>query len=424
MLSLAFIREHEAVVRAGARKKGEEAPIDEILTLDTQRRQLQMQLDQLLWAQKQGSEAMRKGGAPHLREPLREQREQIKSIEKKLSPIDAQLNDLLLMVPNVPHESVPEGKDEQGNVVVRTWGEQPRFPYAPRTHYDLGEHLDILDFPRAAKISGARFAVVKGLGAALERALISFMLDVHIREHGFTEIAPPHLVRREAMVGTAQLPKFEEDAFRVEKQDLFLIPTAEVPVTNLYREEVLDGARLPIRHVAYSACFRSEAGAAGKDTRGYLRLHQFNKVEMVSVVRPEASLDELERLTGYAEAILQALQISYQVKLMCTGDMGFAQWKKYDIDAWSPGLKRYLEVSSISTFGEFQARRANIRFRDGKGKPQYVHTLNGSGLALPRTMAALLETYQQPDGTVLIPEPLVPYLHGLERITPPKEPVS
>jgi seryl-tRNA synthetase len=424
MLSLAFIREHEALVREGARKKGEEAPIDEILALDRERRAVLQEVEAHKARQNQLSAQGATARDEKLLAELRTMRAEIKALEARLTPIDARLNQMLLLVPNVPHESVPEGRDEQGNVMVRTWGEQPRFPYVPRTHYDLGEHLDILDFPRAVKISGARFAVVKGLGAALERALISFMLDVHIRQHGFTEIAPPHLVRREAMVGTAQLPKFEEDAFRVEKQDLFLIPTAEVPVTNLYREEVLDGARLPIRHVAYSACFRSEAGAAGKDTRGYLRLHQFNKVEMVSVVRPETSLDELERLTGYAEAILQALQISYQVKLMCTGDMGFAQWKKYDIDAWSPGLKRYLEVSSISTFGEFQARRANIRFRDGKGKPQYVHTLNGSGLALPRTMAALLETYQQPDGTVLIPEPLVPYLHGLERITPPKEPVS
>ncbi len=419
MLSLAFIREHEQLVRAGARKKGIDAPIDEILALDTRRRQLQMQLDQLLQAQKQGSDAMRKGGGPELRETLREQRDHIKSIEQQLSPIDSRLNDLLLLVPNVPHESVPEGRDENGNVTVRTWGQPVAFPYPPRTHYDLGERLDILDFPRATKISGARFAVVKGLGAALERALIGFMLDTHTRRHGFVEILPPQLVRREAMIGTAQLPKFEEDAFRVDKRDLFLIPTAEVPVTNLYREEILDGARLPIRHVAYSANFRSEAGAAGKDTRGYVRLHQFNKVEMVCFVRPAESLAELERLTGYAETILQALQISYRVVLMCTGDTGFAQLKKYDIDAWSPGLGRYLEVSSCSTFGDFQARRANIRFRDGQGKPQYVHTLNGSGLALPRTMAALLETYQQVDGSVLIPEPLVPYMHGLERIPLP-----
>ncbi len=419
MLSLAFIREHEQLVRAGARKKGIDAPIDEILALDTRRRQLQMQLDQLLQAQKQGSDAMRKGGGPELRETLREQRDHIKSREQQLSPIDSRLNDLLLLVPNVPHESVPEGRDENGNVTVRTWGQPVAFPYPPRTHYDLGERLDILDFPRATKISGARFAVVKGLGAALERALIGFMLDTHTRRHGFVEILPPQLVRREAMIGTAQLPKFEEDAFRVDKRDLFLIPTAEVPVTNLYREEILDGARLPIRHVAYSANFRSEAGAAGKDTRGYVRLHQFNKVEMVCFVRPAESLAELERLTGYAEAILQALQISYRVVLMCTGDTGFAQLKKYDIDAWSPGLGRYLEVSSCSTFGDFQARRANIRFRDGQGKPQYVHTLNGSGLALPRTMAALLETYQQADGSVLIPETLVPYMHGLERIPLP-----
>lgn len=424
MLSLAFIREQEALVREGARKKGVDAPIDEIVRLDDQRRAHQTQLDQLRWAQRHGSQEMQKRREPARLEDLRRQREQIKSIEQQLSSIEERLNALLLEVPNPPHESVPEGRDESGNVTVRKWGQPAAFPYPPRTHYDLGERLDILDFPRAAKISGTRFAVLKGLGAALERALITFMLDTHTRGHGFVEILPPQLVRREAMIGTAQLPKFEADLFRVDKRDLFLIPTAEVPVTNLYREEILDGSRLPIRHVAFSANFRSEAGAAGKDTRGYLRLHQFNKVEMVCFVRPEESLDELERITGYAESILQALQIPYQVKIMCTGDMGFAQWKKYDIDAWSPGLGRYLEVSSCSTFADFQARRANIRFRDGQGKPQYVHTLNGSGLALPRTMAALIETYQQADGSVLIPEPLVPYMHGLERITPPALRVS
>jgi seryl-tRNA synthetase len=424
MLSLAFIREHEALVREGARKKGEAAPIDEILTLDRERRAVLQDVEARKARQRRLSAEMASQKDEALAAELRGMREKIKELDERMAAIDAHLHELLLLVPNVPHESVPEGQDENGNVTVRTWGQPAVFPYPPRTHYDLGERLDILDFPRAAKISGTRFAVLKGLGAALERALISFMLDTHIRQHGFVEILPPQLVRREAMVGTAQLPKFEGDAFRVDKRDLFLIPTAEVPVTNLYCEEILDGAHLPIRHVAYSANFRSEAGAAGKDTRGYIRLHQFNKVEMVCFVRPEESLNELERITGYAESILQALQIPYQVKIMCTGDMGFAQWKKYDVDAWSPGLGRYLEVSSCSTFADFQARRANIRFRDGQGKPQFVHTLNGSGLALPRTMAALLETYQQADGTVLIPEPLVPYMHGLERITPPKQRVS
>jgi seryl-tRNA synthetase len=301
-------------------------------------------------------------------------------------------------------------------VVVRTWGTPATFDFEPRPHHELGEALGIFDFERAAKLSGARFAVLRGDGARLQRALITFFLDVATVDHGYTEVAPPYLVRRECMTGTANLPKFEDEAYRTD-DDLFLIPTAEVPVTNLYRDEILDGNALPISHVAHTPCWRREAGAAGKDTRGYIRLHQFDKVEMVRFTTPERSLDELELLTGHAESLLQRLGISYRVLLMCSGDMGFAQWKKYDVEAWAPGMQRWLEVSSCSVFGDFQARRAGIRYRPAPGeRPQYVHTLNGSGLALPRTLDAVLETYQQRDGTVLIPDALRPYMGGKERI--------
>jgi seryl-tRNA synthetase len=319
-------------------------------------------------------------------------------------------------VPNPPHESVPAGKDEADNVVVRTWGEPAHFDFEPRTHYEIGEALGIFDFERATKLSGSRFAILRGDGARLQRALITFFLDVATGEHGYSEIAPPYLVRRSAMVGAAQLPKFENDAYKTD-DDLFLIPTAEVPVTNLYAEEILDGAALPIAHVAYTPCWRREAGAAGKDTRGYIRLHQFDKVEMVRFTTPERSLDELELLTGHAEALLQRLGIAYRVLLMCSGDMGFAQWKKYDVEAWAPGMQRWLEVSSCSVFGDFQARRAQIRYRTGDGdRPRFVHTLNGSGLAVPRTFDAVLETYQQADGTVVVPAALQPYMGGAARI--------
>jgi seryl-tRNA synthetase len=296
------------------------------------------------------------------------------------------------------------------------WGEQKEFPFKAQPHYELGVRLGLFDFERGVKVATSRFLFLKGAGARLERALLNFMMDLHIREHGYAEVLPPQLVNRAAMTGTAQLPKFEDDSFRVEKRDLFLIPTAEVPVTNLYRDELLDFQQLPIRHVAWSTNFRSEAGAAGKDTRGYVRLHQFNKVELVKFVEPSTSMDELESLVVDAEAVMRRLELPYRVLLMCTGDMGFAQWKKYDIEAWAPGELRYLEVSSCSNFGEFQARRANIRFREKNGRPQFVHTLNGSGLALPRTVAAVLENYQQGDGSVMVPMALRPYMGGLERI--------
>ncbi len=416
MIPLQRLRENPDLIREGARLKGEDAPIDEVLELDAAARRLRTEVEGMRAAQKQASSGIR--GAPDgaQREALAALKQRIQAGESDLAALDARIDDLLLYVPNPPHGSVPFGTGEDGNVVVRTWGTPATFDFEPRPHHELGEALGIFDFERAAKLSGARFAVLRGDGARLQRALITFFLDVATVDHGYTEVAPPYLVRRECMTGTANLPKFEDEAYRTD-DDLFLIPTAEVPVTNLYRDEILDGNALPISHVAHTPCWRREAGAAGKDTRGYIRLHQFDKVEMVRFTTPERSLDELELLTGHAESLLQRLGISYRVLLMCSGDMGFAQWKKYDVEAWAPGMQRWLEVSSCSVFGDFQARRAGIRYRPAPGeRPQYVHTLNGSGLALPRTLDAVLETYQQRDGTVLIPDALRPYMGGKERI--------
>jgi len=418
MLSLSFIREHPDLVKEGARKKGEPAPVDEILQLDQQRRELVTKLEQLKAEQNRRSAAMAKSRDEAAVEALRRMREEIKSLEQQAAPIESRLNALLLEVPNPPDASVPEGRDATGNLTIREWGVKERKAptFAMRPHYELAERLGIIDVERAVKVTGSRFVFLKGAGARLERALLNFMMDLHIRDHGYTEVLPPQLVNRASMTGTGQLPKFEEDAFRVEKRDFFLIPTAEVPVTNLYRDEILDGKELPVKHVAWSTNFRSEAGAAGKDTRGYIRLHQFNKVELVKFVEPSSSMEELESLVKDAESVLQRLEIPYRVLLMCTGDMGFAQWKKYDLEAYCPGEDRYLEVSSCSNFGDFQARRANIRYRDKGGKPQFVHTLNGSGLALPRTVVAIIDNYQQEDGTVRVPTALRTYMGGLDVI--------
>lgn len=416
MIPLQRLRENPDLIREGARLKGEDAPIDEILELDAAARRLRTEVEGMRAAQKQASSGIR--GAPDgaQREALAALKQRIQAGEVELAALDARIEDLLLHVPNPPHETVPFGTSEADNVVVRSWGTPAQFDFEPRSHYDVGEALGLFDFERAAKLSGARFAVLRGDGARLQRALGTLFLDIATLEHGYTEVAPPYLVRRESMVGAAQLPKFEDQAYKTD-DDLFLIPTAEVPVTNLYREEILDGALLPIAHAALTPCWRREAGAAGKDTRGYIRLHQFDKMEMVRFTTPERSLEELELLTGHAEKVLQRLGIPYRVLLMCTGDMGFAQWKKYDVEAWAPGMQRWLEVSSCSVFGDFQARRAGIRYRPAPGeRPQYVHTLNGSGLALPRTLDAVLETYQQRDGTVLIPDALRPYMGGKERI--------
>jgi seryl-tRNA synthetase len=416
MLALNFIRENPELVRQGARRKGEPAPVDEILELDLEHRRLRGEEEAARGEMNARSARRDPGALAPVREELGRLKARIQDLQQQRKLVQEQLEQQLLLVPNVPHDSVPDGASDEENVVVRTWGEPPRFGFTPRTHYNLGEALGILDFERAVKIAGSRFALLRGAGARLERALSWLMLDLATREHGYTEVSPPYLVSRDCMVGTGNLPKFEEDAFHVVEGDRFLVPTAEVPVTNLYRNEILDAEQLPIRHVAWTPCWRSEAGAPGKDTRGYIRLHQFSKVELVKFVRPEGSLEELESLVADAESVLQALGLHYRVRLMCAGDMGFAQWKKYDLDAWAPGLNRFLEVSSCSVFGDFQARRAGIRFRAGQAKPEFVHTLNGSALALPRTFDCLLETYQTERGTVELPEVLWPYLGGLTEI--------
>ena len=416
MLSLSFIREHPDLVKDGARKKGEPAPVDEIVQLDAQRRETLTRLEQLKAEQNRRSAAMAKARDQAAIDALRGLKDEVKALEQKLAPIDARLNALLLEVPNPPDPSVPEGKDLSANPTIRESGLDRKLAFTPRSHYELGERLGLFDFERGVKVATSRFYFLKGAGARLERALLNFMIDLHVREHEYAEVFPPFLLNRAAMTGTGQLPKFEDDAFRIEKKDLFLVPTAEVPVTNMYREEILAASELPIKHVAWSTNFRSEAGAAGKDTRGYIRLHQFNKVELVKFVEPERSSAELELLVKDAEDVLQRLELPYRLILLCTGDMGFGQSKTYDLEAWSPGENRFLEVSSCSNYNDFQARRANIRYRRKDGKVDFVHTLNGSGLALPRTVVAILENYQQEDGTIRVPTALRSYMGGLDVI--------
>ncbi len=347
--------------------------------------------------------------------------ERIKTLEDGLRSVEERLIDLVLRVPNVPHATVPIGKDPESNVEVRRWGKPPGMTAPARPHWEVGEALGILDFDRAAKIAGARFAVLTGAGARLERALINYMLDLHTTQHGYREVLPPLMVNRQALIGTGQLPKFEEDLFRLRDEEYFLIPTAEVPVTNLHRDEILNERILPLRYTAYTPCFRREAGSYGKDTRGLIRLHQFNKVELVTFTKPGQSYDELERLTGHAEAILQGLGLHYRVVTLCTGDMGFSAAKTYDLEVWLPSQQQFREISSCSNFESFQARRAGIRFKDQSGKKdmkaEFVHTLNGSGLAVGRTLVAILENYQQPDGSVLVPEALRVYMGGIERMS-------
>jgi seryl-tRNA synthetase len=414
MLPLELIRKDPERVRRAAELKGEPAPIDEILRLDRVWREHLHEAESIKAEQNRLSKEFAKSRDESLKASLREMAERAKTELIEAEAAKSQLDGFLLLVPNLFDESVPVGESEAENVVIREWGSKPDLGFAARTHYDLGEALGIMDFERAARVSGSRFAFLVGEGALLERALTQFMLDVHTREHGYTEVLPPALVNGAAMVGTANLPKFGGDLFKVEGHDLWLIPTAEVPLTNLHREEILDADRLPIKYCSYSPCFRSEAGAAGKDTRGYIRLHQFSKVEMVKLTTAETSMDEFEKLTANAEDILQRLGLHYQVMVMCTGDLGFAQYKKYDLMAWSPGLDRYLEVSSCSVFRDFQAMRANIRYRPERGAPpRFAHTINGSGLALTRTIDAIIETYQRPDGTIAVPEVLRPYMGGL-----------
>lgn len=422
MLDLKFIRENVDKVKEAVKNKNEKADIDLILSLDEERRTLLSQADELKHQRNVVSEKIAqmkkaKQDAQKEIERMREVSEQIDSLDKELKEIDEKIAGLLLTVPNVPHSSVTIGFNEDSNVVVRTWGEVPKFDFEPRPHWELGQILGILDLPKAAKVTGTGFLVLTGKGAKLQRALINFMLDLHTKKHGYEEILPPFLVNRPSMIGTGQLPKLEEDMYLCEKDDLFLIPTAEVPVTNLHRDEILKAEQLPIYYTAYTACFRREAGAYGKDTRGMIRVHQFDKVELVKFVKPETSYDELESLLIDAEEVLQLLGLPYRVRILCTGDLSFAAAKCYDIEAWAPGVGKYLEVSSCSNFEDFQARRMGIRFRPKEGgKLQYVHTLNGSGVALPRTMIALLENYQTKEGTVIIPETLRPYMDGLEEI--------
>ena len=417
MLPLELIRKDPDRVRNAADLKGETAPVDDILKLDKEWREHLHKAEKIKEEQNKLSKEFAKTRDEALKEKLREMADTAKEEMAKAEAVKRELDDLLLRVPNLFHESVPIGKTEADNVVAREWGTKPEFAFAPRTHYDLGESLGIMDFEHAARVTGSRFAFLLGDGARLERALVQFMLDVHTREHGYTEVWPPMLVNSASMVGTANLPKFADQAFKVEGRDLWLIPTAEVPVTNFHREEILEGERLPLKYVAYAPSWRTEAGAAGKDTRGFIRMHQFSKVELVKVTSAETSMQEFEQLVADAEVILQRLGLQYRVLSMCTGDMGFAQYKKYDLEAWSPGLNRYLEVSSCSVFNDFQAMRANIRYRPERGAPpKFAHTINGSGLALPRTIDAIIETYQRSDGMITVPEVLRPYMGGVELI--------
>jgi seryl-tRNA synthetase len=424
MLDLKFVRNNPEIVSEALEKRGSGLSLEPFLELERRRREKLVVVEQLKNKRNVVSEeiGLRKKAGEDAEEMVQEMRQvsaRIKELDEEIRDLEEQIQVTLLSIPNIPHESVPVGRDAADNVEVRRWGEPRQFDFTPRAHWELGEVLDIIDFERGSKVAGARFSFYKGAGARLERAVINFMLDLHTREHGYTEIFPPFIVNGDSMIGTGQLPKFAEDMFKLEGKNFYLIPTAEVPVTNLYREEILPGDRLPIYHCAYSACFRAEAGAAGRDTRGLIRQHQFNKVELVKFTRPEDSYEELEKLTRDAERVLQLLELPYRVVCLCTGDLGFAAAKTYDLEVWLPSYQEYKEISSCSNFEDFQARRANIRFRDGRGKPRFVHTLNGSGLAVGRTVAAILENYQQADGSVVIPEVLVPYMGGLTRITPP-----
>src|SRR6201997_1470729 len=429
MLDLNFVRENLPVVEKKLRQSGMDpaAVLKDFREVDTQRRQAITEVETSKAQRNKASEEiakLKKSGqdASAAMAQTKELREKISGLEKTAGDLDARLRDILAGIPNLPHASVPVGQSADDNVEVRRWGTAPKFDFTPKPHWDLGAELGVLDLERAVKLTGARFAVYWDLGAKLERALANFMLDLHTREHGYTEVLPPYLVNSESMYGTGQLPKFAEDLFRVPhgEKDLWLISTAEVPVTNLYRDEILNQARLPISLTAYTPCFRSEAGSYGKDVRGIIRQHQFQKVELVKFARPEQSYEEHEKLTRNAEEVLQKLGLHYRVVGLCTADMGFSAAKTYDIEVWLPGQSLFREISSCSNFESFQARRANIRFRpEGKGKSEFVHTLNGSGLAVGRTWVAIGENYQQADGSVLIPETLQPYV-GAERITPKK----
>jgi seryl-tRNA synthetase len=421
MLDIKSLRENLETIEARLKTRGEAVDLKGFRTLDGRRRELLQQSEELKSLRNRVSEEISrisdKSQAQGRIAEMREVGQRIKVLDDELKGVDEALAQFLLTVPNIPHAAVPVGASEADNVEVRKWGELPAFSFAPKPHWEIGEALGILDFERGAKLTGARFTLYRGAGARLERALINFMLDLHTERHNYVEMLPPFMVNRESMTGTGQLPKFADDLFRLEGIDFFLIPTAEVPVTNIHRGEILRGADLPLCYTAYTPCFRKEAGSYGKDTRGLIRQHQFNKVELVKFARPADSYSELERLLADAEEVLRLLKIPYRVVKLCTADLGFSAALTYDIEAWLPGQGTYREISSCSNFEDFQARRASIRFReDDKAKPEFVHTLNGSGLAVGRTVVAILENFQQPDGSVLIPEALRPYMGGLEKI--------
>jgi seryl-tRNA synthetase len=422
MLDVKLLRENLDDVKARMATRGGEIDWDEFVRIDRERRDALANIERLKEKKNRLSGEIGKlkksgGDATALMREGEEVSEAIRHAEGPLADIEARFERFMLTLPNLPHASVKVGKNETENKEVRRWGEPPQFDFTPKNHWDIGEELGILDFTRAAKIAGARFTVYSGAGARLERALINFMLDLHTTENGYTEMLPPALANRNALIGTGQLPKFEEDLFHLAPGDYFLIPTAEVPLTNLHRDEMIEREQLPIKYVAYTPCFRSEAGSYGKDVRGLIRQHQFNKVEMVKFAEPETSYDELEGMVRNAEEVLKRLKIPYRVVELCTGDIGFGAAKTYDLEVWLPGQNAYREISSCSNCEDFQARRANIRYRkEKKGKPSFVHTLNGSGLAVGRTLVAVLENYQQKDGSVIIPEALRPYMGGLDRI--------
>ncbi len=422
MLDIRLIREHADQVKARLSARGGDShlQIDSILECDRDRRAAETQLQTLQSERKRmskeiGARKSKGEDTAAVEAEVRGLGEQITKLNEESAALDERQRELLLHLPNLPHEGCPIGADAAANPEVRVWGERPAFGFSPKSHVELGEALGMFDFERAAKISGSAFVVFTGAGARLERALLNFLLDLHTRAHGYTEVSPPVVVRPETLIGTSQLPKFEEQLYRCERDDLYLTPTAEVPVTNLHREEILPLEQLPICYAAYTPCFRREAGSAGLGTRGLIRMHQFDKVELVKITTPEAASAELEILTSHAERVLQILGLHYRTIELCTGDIGFSSTRTYDIEVWAPGQNAYLEVSSCSHFGDFQARRMNLRFKDAEGKNRFCHTLNGSGTALPRLMVALLETYQQADGTVLLPEVLRPYF-GSERI--------
>ncbi len=422
MLDIRRIRSNPELVKQSLARRGGEYDIDAIVALDEKRREVLVKVEEMKAEQNKVSKEvpkLKKQGedATEVLKEMKELSVKIGEYDSELREIDAQIKEKTLEVPNIPNADIPEGTSEDDNLEIKKWGTPREFDFEIKPHWDLGTNLDILDFERATKLTGARFTLFKGHGAALERALINFMLTTHTTKNGYTEISPPFMVNRESMIGTGQLPKFADDMFKIEGKEFYMIPTAEVPVTNIHRGEILDESELPIFYVAYTPCFRQEAGSAGRDTRGIIRNHQFDKVELVKLVKPEDSYEELEKLTRNAEGILEALEIPYRVIDLCAGDIGFSSAKTYDIEVWMPSYNRYVEISSCSNFEDFQARRANLKYRSTEnGKAEFMHTLNGSGLAVGRTLAALLENYQQKDGSIAVPKALQPFMGGLELV--------